>query len=168
MYTGNVSPVHEVPVRIAHKLGVILVAVALMLALLLVPRHGQGQDTNDRDFGDYVVHVSAIPTNQLLADVARQYGVERSARRGLLNVSVERKSAQTTHTVSADIVAEMRDLSGHRQAVPVRETSENGDIDYLGEFPLTGSGTYLFTLRITPPGRAQPYVVTFNQDCVVD
>jgi len=154
--------------RSAHKTGVILVAVALTPMLLVLPRHGRGEDANDRDFGDYVVHFSAISTDQLLAGVASQYGIERSARRGLLNVSVERKGAPAPHTVSADVVAEVRDLSGHRQPVPVRETSENGDIDYLGEFPLGGSGTYLFTLRVTPPGRVQPYVVTFNQDYVVD
>ena len=153
---------------ITHRFGVTFAAVALMPVLLVAPRGGSGQDANDRDFGDYVVHVSAISTRQLLADVARQYGVERSARRGLLNVSVERKGAEGAHTVSADVVAEVRDLSGHRQPVRVRETSENGDIDYLGEFSLSGSGTYLFTLKVTPPGHSQAYVVTFSQDYVVD
>ena len=40
--------------------------------------------------------------------------------------------------------------------------------DYLGEFPLESSGAYIFTVKITPPGHAQPYVVKFNQDYVVD
>ena len=50
----------------------------------------------------------------------------------------------------------------------VRETSENGDVDYLGEFPLESSGAYIFTVKVTPPGHAQPYVVKFNQDYVID
>jgi hypothetical protein len=161
--------------RIAHKVGVTLIAIALMLLLLLVPRHGHSEtDVSDlvvnRDsvFGDYVVRCSAISTDQIADSVARQYGIERSARRGLLNVSVELKTADATHTTHADVSAEVSDLIGHRTPIRVRETNENGDIDYLADFPLTGSGTYVFTVKVTPQGQAQPYVVKFNQDYVVD
>ena len=62
----------------------------------------------------------------------------------------------------------MSDLTGHAVPIKLRETSENGDVDYLGEFPLSGSGAYLFTVKVTPPGRTQPYLLKFNQDYVVD
>ena len=152
--------------RIAHKVGVTLIAIALMLLLLLVPRHGRGQST--QEFGDFTIHCSAISTDQIAESAARQYGIERSAKRGLLNVSVERKTGDATHTANADVSAEVSDLVGHRTPIQLRETSENGDIDYLADFPLMGSGTYVFTVRVTPKGMAQPYVVKFNQDYVVD
>ena len=155
--------------RIAHKVGVLIAAIALLLILLLLPRHGQGAQTqtNTQDFGDYIVHYSAISTNQLVAAVAKSYGIERSGHRGLLNIAVQAKSIQT-HMVSADVSAEVADLTGHRTPIRVRETSENGDVDYLGEFPLGSSGAYIFTVKVTPPGHAQPYVVKFNQDYIVD
>ncbi len=150
--------------RIIHAPGAI--AIALLSVLLLSPRYGHG--AQEQDFGDYIVHYNAISTNQLMPDVARNYGIERSDHRGLLNIAVETKSAGETHMVGADVSAEVSDLSGHRTPIRLRETSENGDIDYLGEFPLSSSGTYIFSVKITPPGHALPYVVKFNQDYVVD
>jgi len=152
--------------RIAHKVGVLLLAILLLIVLLVLPRHGQGAQA--QEFGDYVVHYNAISTSQLVDSMARQYHIERSGHRGLLNVAVERKQAGAAGMIGADISAEVSDLTGHRTPINMRETRENGDVDYLGEFPLGGSGAYLFTVKITPPGRTQPYVVRFNQDYVVD
>jgi hypothetical protein len=152
--------------RVAHKVGVLIAAIALLLILLLLPRHGQGAQA--QDFGDYIVHYSAISTNQLVAEVAKSYGIERSGHRGLLNIAVQAKGGGQTRMVGAAVSAEVADLSGHRTPIQVRETSENGDIDYLGEFPVSDSGAYIFTVKVTPPGHAQPYVVKFNQDYVVD
>jgi hypothetical protein len=152
--------------RIAHKVGVLLLALLLLIVLLVLPRHGQGAQA--QEFGDYVVHYNAISTNQLVDSMARQYHIERSGRRGLLNVAVERKLGGAASMIGADISAEVSDLTGHRTPISMRETNENGDVDYLGEFPLSGSGAYIFTVKVTPPGRTQPYVVRFNQDYVVD
>lgn len=122
---------------------------------------------SDKDFGDYIVHYNAISTNQLLPPVAKQYGIERSATRGLLNISVESK-AGTAHTVSAEITATVGDLTGHDKPIGIRETTENGDIDYLGEFPIDASGTFVFNVRIAAPGQHQPFIVKFLQDFVVE
>lgn len=150
--------------RIAHKVSVALIALALMLFLLLVPQHGRGQS---QDFGDYVVHYSAISTQQLPADAAAQYGIARAADRGLLNVAVEAKHADAA-MVRATVSGTVSDLTGHAQPVQFHETNENGAFDYLGEFPLSGSGSYLFTVNVTPPGAARAYTVKFNRDYVVD
>ncbi len=153
--------------RIAHKAGVFIIAIVVLFVLLLLPRHGQGAQTQ-QDFGDYIVHFSAITTNQLVAEIAESYGIERSGRRGLLNIAVQAKDDGQARMVGASVSAEVSDLTGHRQPIQLRETSENGDVDYLGEFPLSGSGAYVFTVKVTPPGHSQPYLVKFNQDYVID
>jgi len=152
--------------HIAHKVGILLLAIALLLILLLLPRKGAGAQA--QEFGEYVVHYNAISTNQLVDSMARQYHIERSARRGLLNIAVERKRDGASSMVGADVSADVSDLTGHRAPIAMRETNEGGDVDYLGEFALTGSGAYIFTVKVTPRGGSQPYVVRFNQDYVVD
>jgi hypothetical protein len=122
---------------------------------------------SDATFGDYIVHYNAISTNQLLPAVAKQYGIERSAKRGLLNISVESKTGNP-HTVSAEITATVGDLTGHDKPISIRETSENGDIDYLGEFPIDASGTFVFKVKVATPGQQQPFVVKFSQDLVAE
>lgn len=122
---------------------------------------------SEKTFGNYVVHYSAISTTQLQPAIAKQYGIERSSNKGLLNISVEQKS-ETSHTIVADITADAGDLTGHNKPIRMRETSENGDIDYLGEFDIDSAGTYVFTVKVSPAGQAKPFVVKFTQDLVVD
>jgi len=151
--------------RDAHKIGVLLAAIALLIVLLLLPKYSQGAHLED--VGDYVIRCNAITTTQLPAAAAKTYGIERSDRRGLLNVAIESKR-DSAHMVGADVSAEVSDLTGHKQPIALRETREEGDVDYIGDFPLSGSGAYVFTVKVTPSGRAQAYVVHFNQDYVVD
>ena len=120
-----------------------------------------------QDFGNYTVRCNAISTLQLPEAMAKQYGIERSARRGLLNIFVEAKSGEA-HTVNAVVTAQVGDLTGHDQPVVIQETNENGDIDYLGEFPIDSSGTYVFTVKVSPAGQASPFVVKFTQDLTAD
>ena len=119
---------------------------------------------SDADFGNYIVHYNALSTNQLLPAMAKQYGIERSTHRGLLNIAVESK----TGTVRAHVTATVGDLTGHDNPVSMRETSEAGDIDYLGEFPIDASGTFVFKIKIVVPDQQQPFVVKFSQDLVVE
>jgi len=156
--------------RIAHKhkIAVLLVALLLLVVLLLMPRHGHGIGTQEQQFGDYVVHYNALTTGQLPAASAKAYGLQRSDSRGLLNVAVEAQRDGASRMISAQVQAQVSDLTGHTQPIALRETSENGDVDYIGDFPLSGSGAYVFTVKVTPPGRTQPFVVRFNRDYVID
>ena len=118
----------------------------------------------DREFGDVTVRANALSTMQLLPAMAKQYGIARDAAHGLLNLSIE----QAGRTISANVTAQVGDLTGHSHPLPLRETAENGDIDYLGEFAIDGSGTYVFTVTATVTGKSQPFIATFTQDLVVD
>ncbi len=153
--------------RAAHKTSVTLVVLALLLILLASPRHGHGQSDSSQDVGKYIVHYSAISTNQLLPAMARRYGINRDANHGLLNIAIEEKGGES-HMVRVDVSARVGDLLGHDQVIRMRETSEDGEIDYLGVFELNGSGTYHFSVRLTLPGETQPHVIKFNTDYVVD
>ena len=118
---------------------------------------------DDQQSGDVIIHANAISTMQLMPAMAKQYGITRDAKNGLLNVSIE----QAGHTVSASVTARIGDLTGHAKPLALRETAENDDIDYLGEFAIDGSGTYVFTVTATVPGK-QPIPAKFTQDLVAD
>ena len=151
--------------RIAHKIDVLIAASALLLILLLVPRHGHGQSM--QDIGDYVVRYSAIPTEHLAPAMAAKYGISRAHDRGLLNIAVEQKNSHS-RMVRADVSASVSDLTGHTQPIVFSETEEGGQFDYLGQFTFNGSGSYVFTVKVIPPGGTRSYVVRFNQDYVAD
>lgn len=153
--------------RVAHKVAIALVVIAVALIALLLPRSGHADQS--MAFGEIVVRYSALTTDQLFADVARRYGIERSARTGLVNIAVERKTGgEEPAMISAAVKGSVARLTGRGTPIRFRETHDEGAVDYLGEFPLDASGTYVFTIEVTPPGRAQAYTVRFNRDYVFD
>ena len=62
--------------------------LGLLCALAASPLSAQ----NAQDFDTYRVRYSAIPTDQLLPDVARSYGIDRSRQRGFLNIAVQKNA----------------------------------------------------------------------------
>jgi Domain of unknown function (DUF4426) len=154
--------------RNTHKIGIaVTVAVVALLALLL-PRCSQAGNQSAA-FGDIVVRYSAISTDQLFAEVAMRYAIERSPHNGLVNIAIERKDAGGAPTlVAAAVSGRVADLTGHASPIRFRETRDEGAIDYLGEFPIDSSGTYVFTIEVQLPGQAQPHTVRFSRDYVLD
>jgi hypothetical protein len=68
---------------------------------------------NSKDFGDYELHFNAINTDQLTADIARQYDIVRSKGRALLNVNIRRKNPDaTTSAVTGKVTASAANLNG--------------------------------------------------------
>jgi len=149
-----------------HKIVIAAIAQAL-LVLLLIPRHAHGQTAHEQDFGDFVVHFSAISASQLPADMLRKYGIANDNHQGLLNIAVEQKT-ESSHMVSADVGGTVTDLFGHSHPVRFIRTDEAGEIDYLGVFPITGSGNYRFRIDVVAAGRTRPYTVRFNRDYIED
>lgn len=144
-------------------------AFALIAALILgaIPVIGQAQYAED--FGDYRVRYSALPTDQLLPDVARAYGIERSRQRGLLNVAVQRSAAgRASDPIRALLNGTATSLGGQRVSLKFREIAEDGAVYYISEFPVSAPDTYRFSINVTPEGATAPYLLKFNQDFVAD
>lgn len=159
--------VGEVAMRTHHKLAIAVAVIIVLLLALLLPRTGHADQ--GATFGDIVVRYSAISTDQLLADVARRYGIERSPRNGLVNIAIERKAGDAEPAIiAATVSGSVAELTGRPQPIRFRETQDEGAVDYLGEFAIDAAGTYVFTIKVTPPGQAQPYTVRFNRDYVLD
>ncbi|HSE13320.1 MAG TPA: DUF4426 domain-containing protein [Rudaea sp.] len=153
--------------RATHKIGLLIGLIVMLLLALLVPRTGHADQT--ASFGDVVVRYSAISTDQLFPAVAQNYGIERSSRNGLVNIAIEKKGSDGASTmIAATVAGKVADLTGHSRTIRFRETNEAGAIDYLGEFPIDASGTYVFTINVSTRGQATPYTVKFNRDYVAD
>jgi hypothetical protein len=115
-----------------------------------------------RDFGDYVVHFNAISTDQLTADVARQYGIVRSNNRGMLNVSIIKKSPGTTGTpVPGSVFVSAVNLTGQFRELELREIREESAIYYIAEFGVANEETLVFTIDVTPINEPSRFSVRY-------
>lgn len=111
--------------------------------------------------GDYVIHYNTLNTDMLNPDVAREYGIQRSRSRAMLNISVIRQSSN--QAVPAGVEATSGMLTGHKQQLKIREIREGDAIYYISDFPVAHRDTLNFTLRIKPEGSRQAQMIEFQK-----
>lgn len=116
-------------------------------------------------FDDYMVHYNALNSSLISPEVAKTYGIRRSASRALINISVLKSTEnQLPIAVKATVTASGRNLTGQTREVEMREIKEGADaIYYIGELSVRNMETFDFTVVVTPEGQSKPYEVKFRQ-----
>lgn len=141
-----------------------IAAVALMAGATPALADSSGTEK----FGDYLVHYSALSTQLLNAGMADQYSIQRSPKRGLINLSVQKVSADETATaVAATISGEAVNLTGQKTPITIREIPDLY-VSYIGLFDVAAPDTYTFTLSIKPEGSTQAFTLRFNKNFVAE
>lgn len=135
-----------------------LAAVALLLPLVATAE-------NMKDFGNYVVHYNALPTDMLPAQTAREYHITRSRTRGMVNITVLKKVLGSPgQPVHAFVEVKARNLAGQGRGIRMREIREGNAIYYIGEFGVAHEETLKFDIKVRPQGTRESLDVRFSQD----
>lgn len=122
-------------------------------------------EPTSRDFGDFQLHYNAVRTDVLTADVARAYGIQRSANRVLLNVSLLRKNSDgTTAPVDGTVTATAYNLNGQLKELAMRRVSEGSSVYYIGEVGISGNEILVFDINAVAPGQATKFSVQFKRE----
>lgn len=123
--------------------------LAFALGMTALPAHAEIA----QKFGTLEVHYNALPTDELLPDVARSYKIERSKTRGLLTMSVLKKNQVGALTpVPARISVYATNLNLQLANIDMRESKEGTAIYYLGEFRFAPPDTLKFTATVEVAG----------------
>jgi hypothetical protein len=135
-----------------------LVLLAMMVSMPAIAQQAQ-------EFGDYMIHYSAMSTSQLTPEVAKAYGIRRSDSRGLINISILKDTGEGSPTaVNASVTASGRNLTGQMRTIDVREIDEgDGAIYYIGELTVRNIKTFDFIGEVTPKGNSNPYTVKLRK-----
>ena len=140
----------------------------LGLPLIASASAAAADSSGTETFGDYLVHYSALSTQLLNAEMARQYAIERSPKRGLLNISVQQVAAdKTTTAVAASITGEASNRTGQKTAITIHEIPDLY-VSYIGLFDVVAPDTYTFTLTIKPEGSGQSFNLRFSKNFVAE
>ena len=150
--------------------------IALSLVALVSACGGSGKSASvpeaqpagatNADIGDHIVHFSALSTDQLPPDVARNYNIVRSKNRAMLNVSVLRESDQVA--VTANVTVKTVNLTGQLKNITMRRINEQEAIYYIGEVAVANRETLIFDISITPNGVDSPSDVRFKRQFFTD
>lgn len=143
------------------------IPAALFLVSLLALAAAPASAQQFEDIGDYRVHYNTLNTNLLPPEVARAYGVRRSANRAMLNIAVLRKADsenQMDTPVRAEVSAHAMNLTGQRRDIELQEVREEEAVYYIGTFRVANEETMNFTVSVRPlDGDQPPREFTFRQ-----
>jgi Flp pilus assembly protein TadD len=116
--------------------------------------------------GDYEMHYNALRTDQLSADIARAYGIERSKNKVLLNISVLHKAVGGTPATPTDaaIAVVVRNLNNQLQDIQLRRIAESAATYYIGEVSFSGTETLVFEIKAIPTGTTAPIEATLTRE----
>jgi hypothetical protein len=144
------------------------IGLAFAVALLLLLPLQAGAENSTRT-GGYTIHHNALTTDMLPVQVATAYGIERSKRRGLLNISVIRDEPGTIGTpVHAEIKAFARNLLGQMRTIELREVVEDQAIYYIADFPVTHRELMVFEFEVLPEGSRFPLRANMRREFYTD
>ena len=126
------------------------------------PRTAAPSEPTHEVFGDFEVHFNALRTDELAPEVARAYGIERSANRVMLNVSLLRKGADGRATpVDGTVTATAYNLNGQLKGLEMRRITEGRSVYFIGEVGISGTEILVFDIDATPLDRPGKYSVQF-------
>ncbi len=129
------------------------------------PRVTYETNEHNKTFGNYVVHVNALTTDQLPAEVARGYQIARSQNRAMLNVSVRKKMSGSETPVPAKVDIVVKNLNSQIKDMKLREIrdSDPDAIYYIGEVPVNHEETLVFDVDLTPEGEKDAILLSYRQ-----
>ena len=120
-------------------------------------------------FGDFEVHYNALRTDELSVAVARAYGIERSANRVMLNVSLLRKNPDgSTTPVDGTVTASAYNLNGQVKDLQMRRITEGTSFYFIGEVGISGAEILVFDIDAAPGGQTSKYSVQFKREFFAD
>jgi hypothetical protein len=133
------------------------------------PQTARPSEPTSNDFGDVVVHYNAIRTDQLQPEIARVYGIERSANRVLVNVAMLMKAADgTTQPADGTVTATARNLNGQLKDLQMRRIQEGTSIYFIGEVGISNEEILVFDIEVDPSGTTSRHTVQFKREFFVD
>lgn len=122
-----------------------------------------GQHEHARGFGDYMVHVNALTTDQLPADVARTYRIQRSKSQAMLNVVIMKNEGGVDKPVTGTVTALIRNLASQIKNFEIREIIEQDAIYYIGTVSVANAETLIFDIDVTPVNETTPFLLKYKQ-----
>lgn len=129
------------------------------------PRAAAPSEPTSRQFGEFELHYNAVRSDMLSPDVARAYGITRSANRVLLNVSVLRRNPDgTTTPTDAEVSVSAYNLNGQLKQLTMRRISEDGSVYFIGEVGISGTEILVFDIGAVPAGQSSKFEVQFKRE----
>jgi len=139
-----------------------------LLLLLLIPTFSLAD--NAYDFGEYIVYYNAFTADTLPPEMATAYGIVRSKYKGVLNLSIQKKSnpGQLPQAVNAEVKINAVNLAGQLKELTSRRVTEGVAIYYISEFRVSNKERVTFNITLKPKAETKPLELSFKRQFYID
>ena len=115
---------------------------------------------NEQTVGDITIHYNALSTSNISPEVAKQYGITRSARNALVNIAVQKNGKP----VVANIFGHGKNLAGQLKELAFKEVKEENAIYYIATLTFTQGEKVSFDLQVQPEKEGKLLPLSFKQE----
>jgi len=135
-----------------------------MMCLLSLPAWAD-RGEQKQVFGQFEVHYIGLTTSFLTPEVARAYGIERSGKMGMLNISVLKNPGddQLPKPRIAKVTGSLKNLIGQSKSLEFKEIKETNAVYYIATFRFDEEEVYRINLQVQPEGVNRSFDVKFSQ-----
>ena len=134
------------------------------------PQTARPTEDTQKDFGDLEVHYNAIRTDQLTPEVARAYGIERSAepRAAERGACCAKTPDGATTPVDGTVTASAHNLNGQLKSLAMRRVQEGTAVYFIGEVGISGNEILVFNIDVEPAAGGGRRSVQFKREFFAD
>ena len=144
----------------------VALTLVVLTALTAISAHALA---DEKTFGEYTVHYIAVNSTFLDPDIAAQYNIVRSSRRGFLNVAVLHNNADgSTTPVMATVTGSRDNLLQQSSNLVFQEVHEGEAIYYLAQFEFSNAETLRFNIDVQPEQQTRHYSIQWNTQLYAD
>ncbi|VAW71808.1 hypothetical protein MNBD_GAMMA10-2396 [hydrothermal vent metagenome] len=143
-------------------------SILSILALLFSVFSTNALGEHSKTFGDYVIHFNAFRSDTLTPEIAKAYSLTRRNNRMVVNITVQKKSGNTTQAVKANISGFASNLTGQIKNLEFKEVLDGEAIYYLAQSQVSNRETLKFEIKATPSGEKLIAHINFKQQFYTD
>ncbi len=143
-------------------------SILSIFALLFSVFSGTAFAEHSKTFGDYIIHFNAFRSDTLTPEIARAYSLTRRNNRMVVNITVQKKTGNTTTPVKANISGFASNLTGQIKNLEFKEILDGKAIYYLAQSQVSNRETLKFEIKATPSGEKLVAQIKFKQQFYTD
>jgi len=134
----------------------------ILFATLLALSSWQAQAAGSKDFGDYQVHWSVLPSTFLSPEVAQANGLQRSKGIGIVNISIMQEQEDgTLKPVSGQVEGKVSNDIQQVKFLAFRRVQEGDAVYFIAEYQYPSGELMTFNITARPTGYQQDLSVRF-------
>ena len=140
-----------------------LLCTILFLATPLAMAQVQSPAEPER-FGDLLVYRTVFNSSYLPPDIASNVGLERGPTHGVINIAVQRQTAEGPVPVDAIVEGNVRNVLEQRQKLDFIRVQEEESIYFVANYTAAQRGVLRFEVSVQAEEGAPTHAMTFMQE----